>query len=70
MTRAVVVGGGTWGTSFSRLLVDRGFEVTLAVRDAEVARAIAETGVRGCVDHAQKLLNFTFDKSRRLAFGP
>ena len=44
MKRAVVVGGGTWGTSFSRLLVDRGFEVTLAVRDAEVARAIAETG--------------------------
>jgi len=44
LKRAVVVGGGTWGTSFSRLLVDRGFEVTLAVRDAEVARAIAETG--------------------------
>jgi glycerol-3-phosphate dehydrogenase (NAD(P)+) len=42
--RAVVVGGGTWGTSFARLLVDRGFEVTLAVRDAEVARMIAETG--------------------------
>jgi glycerol-3-phosphate dehydrogenase (NAD(P)+) len=42
--RAVVLGGGTWGTSFSRLLVDRGFDVTLAVRDAEVARAIAETG--------------------------
>ena len=44
MKRAVVVGGGTWGTSFSRLLVDRGFDVTLAVRDAEVARTITETG--------------------------
>jgi glycerol-3-phosphate dehydrogenase (NAD(P)+) len=44
MKKAVVLGGGTWGTSFSRLLVDRGFDVTLAVRDAEVARAIAETG--------------------------
>jgi glycerol-3-phosphate dehydrogenase (NAD(P)+) len=44
LKRAVVVGGGTWGTSFARLLVDRGFDVTLAVRDAEVARAIAETG--------------------------
>jgi glycerol-3-phosphate dehydrogenase (NAD(P)+) len=44
LKRAVVVGGGTWGTSFSRLLVDRGFDVTLAVRDAEVARAITETG--------------------------
>jgi glycerol-3-phosphate dehydrogenase (NAD(P)+) len=42
--RAVVVGGGTWGTGFARLLSDRGFEVTLAVRDAEVARAIATTG--------------------------
>jgi len=42
--RAVVVGGGTWGTGFARLLADRSFEVTLAVRDPEVARAIAETG--------------------------
>jgi glycerol-3-phosphate dehydrogenase (NAD(P)+) len=42
--RAVVVGGGTWGTGFSRLLADREFDVTLAVRDPEVARAIAETG--------------------------
>jgi glycerol-3-phosphate dehydrogenase (NAD(P)+) len=41
---AVVVGGGTWGTGFARLLADRGFEVTLSVRDPEVARAIAETG--------------------------
>ena len=44
MKNAVVVGGGTWGTSFARLLVDRGFDVTLAVRDPDVARAIAETG--------------------------
>ena len=42
--RAVVVGGGTWGTGFARLLADRSFEVTLAVRDPEVARAITETG--------------------------
>jgi len=42
--RAVVVGGGTWGTGFARLLADHGFEVTLAVRDPEVARAIAATG--------------------------
>jgi glycerol-3-phosphate dehydrogenase (NAD(P)+) len=38
------VGGGTWGTGFARLLADRGFEVTLSVRDPEVARAIAQTG--------------------------
>jgi glycerol-3-phosphate dehydrogenase (NAD(P)+) len=42
--RAAVVGGGTWGTGFARLLADHGFEVTLAVRDAEVVRAIGETG--------------------------
>jgi glycerol-3-phosphate dehydrogenase (NAD(P)+) len=42
--RAVVVGGGTWGTGFARLLADRSFDVTLAVRDEEVARAITETG--------------------------
>jgi glycerol-3-phosphate dehydrogenase (NAD(P)+) len=42
--RAVVVGGGTWGTAFSRLLADRGHEVVLACRDRAQAAAIAETG--------------------------
>jgi glycerol-3-phosphate dehydrogenase (NAD(P)+) len=41
---AVVVGGGSWGTAFSRLLADRGHDVTLACRDPEQARVIAETG--------------------------
>jgi glycerol-3-phosphate dehydrogenase (NAD(P)+) len=41
--RIVVVGGGTWGTAFSRLLADHGHDVTLAVRDAEQARAIDHT---------------------------
>src|SRR6266540_2147762 len=40
--RAVVVGGGTWGTAFARLLADRGHETTLACRDPGQARAIAE----------------------------
>jgi glycerol-3-phosphate dehydrogenase (NAD(P)+) len=40
----VVVGGGSWGTAFSRLLADRGHEVTLACRDPEQAAAISETG--------------------------
>jgi glycerol-3-phosphate dehydrogenase (NAD(P)+) len=40
----VVVGGGSWGTAFSRLLADRGHEVTLACRDSEQAAAIAESG--------------------------
>src|SRR5919201_3704400 len=42
--RMVVVGGGSWGTAFSRLLADRGHDVTLACRDPEQARAIRETG--------------------------
>jgi glycerol-3-phosphate dehydrogenase (NAD(P)+) len=42
--RAVVVGGGSWGSAFSFLLRERGHDVTIACRDAEQARAIAETG--------------------------
>ncbi|HEX7311113.1 MAG TPA: NAD(P)H-dependent glycerol-3-phosphate dehydrogenase [Gaiellaceae bacterium] len=41
--RIAVVGAGSWGTAFSRLLFERGHEVTLVCRDAEQARAIAET---------------------------
>jgi glycerol-3-phosphate dehydrogenase (NAD(P)+) len=40
----VVVGGGSWGTAFSRLLADRGHDVTLACRDPAQAAVIAETG--------------------------
>jgi glycerol-3-phosphate dehydrogenase (NAD(P)+) len=41
--RVVVVGCGSWGTAFSRLLADHGHEVTLACRDDGQARAINET---------------------------
>lgn len=40
----VVVGGGSWGTAFARLLTNHGHEVTLACRDAEQAASIRETG--------------------------
>jgi glycerol-3-phosphate dehydrogenase (NAD(P)+) len=40
----VVVGGGSWGTAFACVLRHRGQAVTLACRDPEQARAIAETG--------------------------
>jgi glycerol-3-phosphate dehydrogenase (NAD(P)+) len=42
--KAVVVGGGSWGTGFSRFLRDRQFEVTLATRSGEDAAAINATG--------------------------
>ena len=32
--------------------------------------AIAEAGVRGCVDRLEKRLDFTIDECRRFAFGP
>jgi glycerol-3-phosphate dehydrogenase (NAD(P)+) len=40
----VVIGAGSWGTGFSRLLADRGHEVTLVCRDFAQAATIAETG--------------------------
>ena len=40
----VVVGGGSWGTAFSRLLTDHGHAVTLACRDGAQVEEIARTG--------------------------
>lgn len=40
----VVVGGGSWGTAFSRLLADHGHSVTLACRDPVQAEEIGRTG--------------------------
>jgi glycerol-3-phosphate dehydrogenase (NAD(P)+) len=42
--RVVVVGAGSWGTTFACLLRDNGHEVTLAGRDREQIEAIAATG--------------------------
>jgi glycerol-3-phosphate dehydrogenase (NAD(P)+) len=39
----VVVGGGSWGTAFARLLANHGHAVTLACRDAGQVAAIRET---------------------------
>jgi glycerol-3-phosphate dehydrogenase (NAD(P)+) len=39
-----VVGGGSWGSVVASLLAEAGHRVVLACRDAEQARAIAETG--------------------------
>jgi glycerol-3-phosphate dehydrogenase (NAD(P)+) len=39
----VVVGGGSWGTAFARLLADHPHDVTLACRDPEQAQAIPTT---------------------------
>jgi glycerol-3-phosphate dehydrogenase (NAD(P)+) len=42
--KAVVVGAGSWGTAFARLIADRDHEVTLVCRDPAQAETIAETG--------------------------
>ena len=42
--RFLVVGAGSWGTAFSRVLLERGHEVVLACRTREQAEAIASMG--------------------------
>lgn len=42
--RFLVVGAGSWGTAFTRLLLDRGHEVVLACRTREHAEAIVGNG--------------------------
>jgi glycerol-3-phosphate dehydrogenase (NAD(P)+) len=42
--RFLVVGAGSWGTAFTRVLLDRGHDVVLACRTPEQAEAIALNG--------------------------
>jgi len=42
--RFLVAGAGSWGTAFTRVLLERGHEVVLACRSREQAEAIARTG--------------------------
>jgi len=41
MTKAAVLGAGSWGTAFAKVLVEAGTEVTIWARRPEVAHAIA-----------------------------
>ena len=43
MTRAAVIGAGSWGTAFAQVLVDAGTETTLWARRQELAAAINAT---------------------------
>ncbi|MBC7303220.1 MAG: NAD(P)-dependent glycerol-3-phosphate dehydrogenase [Nocardia sp.] len=40
MTRAAVMGAGSWGTAFAKVLADAGTDVTIWARRAEVAQAL------------------------------
>jgi glycerol-3-phosphate dehydrogenase (NAD(P)+) len=42
--KIAVVGAGSWGTTFARVLADRGHRVTLVARDPEQADAMRATG--------------------------
>lgn len=42
-TRACVLGGGSWGTTFAKVLIDAGTPTTLWARDARVVAAICRT---------------------------
>ena len=44
MTRAAVLGAGSWGTTFAKVLADAGAQVTLLARRPELAEAIRTTG--------------------------
>ena len=44
MTRVAVLGAGSWGTTFAKVLADAGCDVMLHARRPELAAAIAEKG--------------------------
>jgi glycerol-3-phosphate dehydrogenase (NAD(P)+) len=44
MTRAAVLGAGSWGTTFAKVLADAGCDVALHARRPELAKAITEDG--------------------------
>jgi glycerol-3-phosphate dehydrogenase (NAD(P)+) len=44
MTRAAVLGAGSWGTTFAKVLADAGCDVALFARRPELAKAITEDG--------------------------
>ena len=43
MTRVAVVGAGSWGTTFAKVLADAGTDVTIWARRAELAKEISES---------------------------
>ncbi|WP_063042895.1 NAD(P)H-dependent glycerol-3-phosphate dehydrogenase [Nocardia pseudovaccinii] len=68
MTRAAVLGAGSWGTAFAKVLADAGTDVTIWARRPEVAKALATEhrnpfylpdvqlpSVRATHDHAEAL---------------
>jgi glycerol-3-phosphate dehydrogenase (NAD(P)+) len=71
MIRAAVLGAGSWGTTFAKVLADAGGTVTLLARRPELAKAITEEGenreylpgiglpeaVRATADPAEALLD-------------
>ncbi|MBJ7453114.1 MAG: NAD(P)-binding domain-containing protein, partial [Blastococcus sp.] len=44
MKRAAVLGAGSWGTTFAKVLADAGCDVTLHARRPELVKAITEDG--------------------------
>ena len=44
MSHVAVLGAGSWGTTFAKILADAGRDVTVWSRREQVAAAIRETG--------------------------
>lgn len=69
MVRAAVLGAGSWGTAFAKVLADAGTEVTMWARRPEVAAAIADDRVNPFYLDAIELpagLTATTDAARAL----
>ncbi len=45
MSRAAVLGAGSWGTAFAKILAEAGADVTIWARREKIAAAIREYGV-------------------------
>ena len=58
MKRVAVLGAGSWGTTFAKVLADAGCDVALHARRPELADHLAERGVLAAhgadVGHAQR----------------
>jgi glycerol-3-phosphate dehydrogenase (NAD(P)+) len=62
--RFLVVGAGSWGTAFTRVLLERGHDVVLACRSREQAETIARTGW-----NPRYLQNVDLSPAEAVAFG-
>ena len=62
MARVAVIGAGSWGTTFAKVLVDAGNEVTLWSRRPELTEELNSYLQAGKSAEAEKLLAIAIEK--------